>query len=114
MSINNSANNEIYNIPFAKGLALQGYDSAEDGMLKAVRSGFTHWYIDGSLECEYPGKWSETRIVSLKNKIDVHSVKPIFHGNYKLPLSSDVVEIRNEAINWLCVKSILPRTLLRQ
>lgn len=93
--------NKIYPIPFANGYALQEYAVAEDGLMKAAQSCFTHWYIDGSLDEESLDKWNPDRLASLKNQIQEWNIKPIFHGNYKVPLASDVPLLRKAAIQYV-------------
>jgi len=45
-----------------------------------------------------PHHWNKKRIDNLLNLIDIYRVKPIFHGNFKVPLAADVSEIRRAAI----------------
>lgn len=79
--------------------AQQHYLLAEHGLIKAKSDGANYWYIDGSLSEEYPEHWSEERISSLVNQMQANSIKAIYHGNFKLPLSSDVHSIRMAAVN---------------
>jgi L-ribulose-5-phosphate 3-epimerase len=90
-----------YNIPFVTAYALQEYQSAENGIIEAKKANYTHWYIDGSLEENLPKKWNNERITALQNKIQQLKVKPIFHGNYKVPLASDVEILRKTAIKYV-------------
>lgn len=89
-----------YNMPFATSFALQEYHSAEDGLMEAVKANYTHWYIDGSLEENFAETWDEKRICTLQDKIQRYNVKPIYHGNYKVPLASDVSILRKTAIEY--------------
>lgn len=86
---------------FMQGAAQQNYLSAEDGVKEAARGGYSHWYIDGSLEGERPGDWTPERIASLRQCINTLGVKPIYHGNFKVPLGSDVAEMRSAALHYM-------------
>lgn len=94
-SLNLSAKNCV---PFVTGYAQQQYLPAEQGILLAKHDQCDYWYIDGSLESEIPQQWSKKRITSLRHLIDEHQVQPIFHGNFKAPLASDVDEMRKAAV----------------
>ena len=90
-----------YKMPFVTSYALQEYHSAEDGIAAAKNALYTHWYIDGSLEENLPDKWDNKRIASLQEKIKKFNIKPIFHGNFKVPLASDVPLLRQSAIEYV-------------
>lgn len=79
--------------------AQQHYFFAEDGLVQAINDGANYWYIDGSLVEEYPENWSDERISSLVSQMNASGVKAIYHGNFKLPLSSDVYSVRMAAVN---------------
>lgn len=83
---------------FIQAYAQQHYLLAEQGLLQAKEDGANYWYIDGSLPEEYPDQWSDARIAALIQQIAEHNIKPIFHGNFKLPLSADVETVRQEAV----------------
>src|SRR5438132_11176661 len=87
-------------LPFVSGYALQNYSHAEKGLEDAFQNGYHYWYIDGSLPSEIPKKWDSERIATLLGKIDRYKVYPILHGNFKVPLSSDVDELRLAAIEY--------------
>src|SRR3990167_6633403 len=78
--------------------AQQHYFLAEQGIMQAKNDCADYWYIDGSLPEEYPENWSDKRITALLQQIQIENVKPIFHGNFKLPLSSDVANVREVAV----------------
>lgn len=86
--------------PFVLGYALQEYYTAEMGIIAAKEANYSHWYIDGSLESEVPSQWTTARIDSLLEDIAQYQVKPIFHGNFKVPLAADVLELRKAAIDY--------------
>lgn len=86
------------NIKSITGYAQQQYFLAEQGLLQARNDGANYWYIDGSFPEEYPGNWSDERIKLLNQQVLLYNIKPIFHGNFKLPLASDVSEVREAAV----------------
>lgn len=83
---------------FVKGYALQTYSSAEEGIKIAAQNDYQYWYIDGSLEGEMPNYWNAERVDEMLQSIDTLSVKPIYHGNFKVPLASDMEELRAVAV----------------
>ena len=90
-----------YNLPFMTGLAHQKYLVAEEGIIEAAASGCSHWYIDGSLQGEMAPSWDNNRIENLIRIIEDYSCKPIFHGNFKAPLASDVSIFCKAAIEYI-------------
>jgi len=88
-------------LPFASAYATQNYLPAEEGILMAADSDFDYWYVDLSVHNDFVRNWDEQRIDNLKNLVAAHSVSPIFHGNYKIPLSSDVEELRQIAVSYV-------------
>lgn len=85
-------------LPFVTGYAQQEYLPAEKGILSAKKENCDYWYIDGSLESEMPENWHHKRIDCMLKQIADLKVKPIFHGNFKSPLASDVEDIRKAAV----------------
>ncbi|WP_047249296.1 sugar phosphate isomerase/epimerase family protein [Chromobacterium subtsugae] len=85
-------------LPFCGGVAHQKYLSAEKGIEAAHAGGCSHWYVDGSLIGEMVGDWDEARVDNLKKLIRETGVQPIFHGNFKAPLGSDVEDFRAAAV----------------
>jgi len=85
-------------VPFVSGVALNAYLTAEDGITKAKATGCTHWYIDGSLEGETPDAWSTERIDAMNARIRELEVRPVYHGNFKAPLASDIDAVRAAAV----------------
>lgn len=84
----------------ASAYAWQGYNVAEEGIIEAAEHGFDYWYVDGSVHSDFVTEWSPDRIQGLRDLIVQYSVKPIFHGNFKAPLSSDVEAIRRTAVKY--------------
>jgi len=87
-------------LPFVRGYALQNYSPAEKGIIDAVQNTYHYWYIDGSLDSEIPKQWNSERIANIVKMIEQYKVYPIYHGNFKVPLSSDVDELRFAAIKY--------------
>ena len=83
---------------FITAYAQQHYFLAEQGIVQAKQDGANYWYIDISLPDEYPENWSTHRIISLLQQINAYDIKPILHGNFKLPLAADVLEVRESAV----------------
>ncbi|MEC5161822.1 L-ribulose-5-phosphate 3-epimerase [Janthinobacterium sp. CG_23.3] len=88
-------------ISFASGIAHQKYLRAEDGINVAFESGCTHWYLDASLIGEMVDDWTDERIDNLNTLIRKTRVQPIFHGNFKAPLASDVDVFRVAAVAYV-------------
>lgn len=87
-------------IPFSKGFALQNYRCAEYGIIEANNNEYQYWYIDFSMGSDQIKNWTQDRIINLLILINKFKVKPIFHGNFKAPIVSDVDEIRKAAIEY--------------
>lgn len=85
-------------LPFVAGIVLNSYLDAEQGLRCARRHGCSHWYVDGSLDSEVPAAWTEDRIAELNAMIREAGVSPVFHGNYRAPLSSDIDLVRRAAV----------------
>lgn len=85
---------------FLNGFGLQNYSKAEDGIVEAARQSATHWYIDGVIPDNFPGRWSEERIAALRELMDQLRVQPIFHGNFKIPLAYEIQEMREAGIRY--------------
>lgn len=86
--------------PFVTDFALQSYLSAEDGIREAAANQYSYWYIDGSLPTEVPFTWNEQRLITIKKMISDLRVRPVYHGNFKVPLASDIDELRIAAIEY--------------
>ncbi|MDI2592089.1 sugar phosphate isomerase/epimerase [Pseudomonas sp. 681] len=86
---------------YMTGAAQQNYLKAELGILEAAAQGYSHWYIDGSLPGERPADWTIDRIEALQETISTLGVRPIYHGNFKAPLGSDVRELGRAALDYI-------------
>lgn len=86
---------------YMTGAAQQNYLKAEQGALEAAAQGYSHWYIDGSLPGERPADWTASRIDALHETMQRLGVKPIYHGNFKAPLGSDVRELGGAALDYI-------------
>jgi len=96
----NGAQIPYFNAQFIKGFALQPYLKAEDGLVYAASHGYNYWYIDGSLSTDCIEAWDTERTEALKTKCIENHIQPIFHGNFKVPLASDVLMLRRAAIEY--------------
>ena len=81
--------------------ALQAYLIAEQACLNAAKQGYSHFYIDGSLHSDFAVEWQDSRINNLNDTITQYNCKPIFHGNFKAPLASDVEFLRKSAVSYI-------------
>lgn len=99
----NSVNVENYllDLPFCLGVAEQRYLLAEEGIVSAFKNKCTHWYIDGSMHGDMVDRWSADRISYLNKLIEHYKVMPIYHGNFKVPLASDVNDLRLAALHYV-------------
>ncbi|WP_419736832.1 sugar phosphate isomerase/epimerase family protein [Pseudomonas sp. COR18] len=86
---------------FITATAQQDYLAAEAGLQRALEQGYSHWYIDGSLEGERPSDFTAQRLAALNELIANSGVKPIFHGNFKAPLGSDVEDLAAAALDYV-------------
>src|SRR5205085_2390610 len=81
--------------------ASQNYLLAEEGVLSASQNNANYWYIDVSLSEEHPDKWSTDRINRLLSLVTHYQVFPIIHGNFKVPLASDVELLRKTSVEYV-------------
>lgn len=88
-------------LPFVNGYALQCYLTAEDGIILASKHNYEYWYIDGSMDTEAPLMWNKERIKNILSLMEKYKTKPIYHGNFKVPLASDVNMLRMAAIEYV-------------
>lgn len=100
MKIMRNSKSKATDVTFVTGYALQNYSCAERGIVDAFLNGYQYWYIDGSLSSDIPKAWDTQRIENMISMIEQYKVRPIFHGNYKVPLSSDVDELRETAVEY--------------
>ncbi|TKF74161.1 sugar phosphate isomerase/epimerase [Vibrio kanaloae] len=94
-------NNKLELPSFMDGSIIQQYHGAEDGALHASNNGYSHWYIDGANYEDSPSQWSNDRIEKMLSLMSELQVKPIYHGNFKVPLASDVPVLRKAAVEYL-------------
>jgi L-ribulose-5-phosphate 3-epimerase len=92
---------QIMKPPFVTTYAIQNYLSAEDGIIEAHKNNFDHWYIDASLDGEKPSNWDLHRINNMKKLCQHYQVTPVLHGNFKVPLASDVEELQATSIEYV-------------
>ncbi|HET6355443.1 sugar phosphate isomerase/epimerase family protein [Streptomyces sp.] len=80
-------------LPFAAGIATQEYLTAEEGAIRAHEEECTHWYVDMSLPSDHAHEWPRPRRRSLAKLADGLGVRPIVHGNFRAPLSTEIPEV---------------------
>lgn len=83
------------------GAAQQKYLAAEDGIAAAASNGYSHWYVDGSLPGESPQDFPPARVDRIRELMAEFDVRPIVHGNFKVPLGSDVEQLGKAAIQYV-------------
>ena len=86
---------------FVDGFALQSYLTAEEGLSYAAQHHYDYWYIDGSIHTDFIDQWTDHRIEKLLILCQKHNIKPIYHGNFKVPLASDVESLRLCAVEYV-------------
>lgn len=102
MMISGFKKGSFHTLPdYMSGSIIQQYHGAEAGAEHAHKHGYTHWYIDGANKEDRPGQWSQIRIKKMRNLIQELGVTPVYHGNFKAPLGSDVAELRAAALKYL-------------
>lgn len=88
-------------LPFAQYVALQEYKSSENSVESAFKHDFSHAYFDLSLRTERLANWTDGRIQNIKDLLLEYNIKPIFHGNFKAPLASDLGAMREAAVSYV-------------
>jgi L-ribulose-5-phosphate 3-epimerase len=91
----------IENVRLIKGFAIQPYMKAEECLEYASSHGYSYCYFDGSIHSDFAEQWTELRINNVKLKCKKFNINPIFHGNYKVPLASDVEALRLCAVEYV-------------
>ncbi|MEU7866397.1 TIM barrel protein [Dactylosporangium sp. NPDC049140] len=80
-------------LSFAAGIATQEYLTAEEGAIRAHEEECTHWYVDMSLPSDHAHEWPQPRRRSLVKMASGLGVRPIVHGNFRAPLSTEIPEV---------------------
>ncbi len=87
---------------FMAAAAQQDYLDAESGLARALQQGYSHWYVDGSLHGERPEDFPPERLEALLELMQQTGMRPIYHGNFKSPLGSDVPALATAALHYAC------------
>jgi L-ribulose-5-phosphate 3-epimerase len=87
---------------FMAAAAQQDYLDAESGLTRALQQGYSHWYVDGSLHGERPEDFPRERTDALLELMQQTGMRPIYHGNFKSPLGSDVPALATAALHYAC------------
>ncbi|MWA14174.1 sugar phosphate isomerase/epimerase family protein [Streptomyces sp. BA2] len=93
--------NDTWSLPFATGVAVQRYLTAEEGLEAARDERCSHWYVDASLMEDMPHNWSKGRSQKLVEAAAVHGISPILHGNFRAPLASEIPEVRAASLDYV-------------
>lgn len=90
----------MQDLPFATGIAVQDYLCAEDGAIRAHESGCSHWFVDVSLPSDLVALWPPERRAVLCRLSGRLGVRPILHGNFRVPFASEVPELADAALTY--------------
>ncbi|HEX4421816.1 MAG TPA: sugar phosphate isomerase/epimerase family protein [Kofleriaceae bacterium] len=85
-------------IPFVTSVAAQQSLPIDEAIAFAVTHRCTRFYIEGAYHADRSDTWSPQRIEHYRAVIRNHGLRPIFHGNYKLPLAHEDEEVRQAAV----------------
>lgn len=96
----NKSKKKSEKLPFVTMFSLQNYVIAEKGFNLAQDNNYQSWYIDCSLNSDTPSQWNKKRISQLRKLIKSARMKPLIHGNFKIPLASDIDELRLSAVKY--------------
>jgi L-ribulose-5-phosphate 3-epimerase len=88
-------------VPFAAGVAVQRYLTAEEGLAKAQLETCSHWYVDASLIEDMPHNWTGRRRQALRDSAREQGMSPILHGNFRAPLATEIPEVRAAALEYV-------------
>ncbi|EIJ36950.1 sugar phosphate isomerase/epimerase family protein [Thiothrix nivea] len=86
---------------FVSGIGMQNYLVAEEGIKVAGDNKCDYWYIDGSNYEDAPEQWTSKRIEYIREKTIEYKIYPIYHGNFKNPIATDVALLRSSALSYL-------------
>lgn len=87
-------------LPFVRGVAVQRYLSAEEGLTDARQEKCGHWYVDMSLESDLPQNWSSTRRRDLRARCETDGLAPIVHGNFRVPYATEIDDLSRAATDY--------------
>ncbi|QIY59008.1 sugar phosphate isomerase/epimerase [Streptomyces sp. RPA4-5] len=96
-----NSTNDTWSLPFATGVAVQRYLTAEEGLEAAREERCSHWYVDASLMEDMPHNWSQERSRKLVEAAEEHGLSPILHGNFRAPLASEIPEVRQASLEYV-------------
>ncbi len=85
-------------LPFATGLAAQQSLPIDEAMAYAAEHGCSRFYIEGAYRADCSDSWDEARVAKYRGLIRDSGLRPIFHGNYKLPLGHEDEAVREAAV----------------
>jgi L-ribulose-5-phosphate 3-epimerase len=97
----------VLQLPFATGIAVQEYLTAEDGAIHAYEDGCSHWYVDMSLPSDHAHEWTPQRLRALRKTADTLGLTPIIHGNFRAPLATEIPEIKAGVVAYLTAELTL-------
>jgi sugar phosphate isomerase/epimerase len=85
-------------LPFLRGVAIQPSLPLRQAVAEARDNQCTHVYVEGSYSADGAIAWTEEHFAEATQVLGESGIKPIFHGNYKNPLSQGLEELRRAAV----------------
>lgn len=89
--------NDEYRLPFASSICVQRGAPVDEGIAFALAESCSRFYIECSYE-DRPQSWSDERIKRYVRRVAELALRPIVHGNYKLPVSHESASVRRGAV----------------
>ncbi|MGN6109043.1 MAG: sugar phosphate isomerase/epimerase family protein [Kofleriaceae bacterium] len=89
-------------IPFATSIAVQESLPLDEAIAFAVENRCNRFYIEGAYRSDGYAAWTPERVAHYRAILRDRGLRPIFHGNYKLPLSHE-----DEAVRQATVRSVM-------
>lgn len=88
-------------LPFLRGVAIQPSLPLHQAVAEAKSNQCTHVYVEGSYSADGAIAWTDEHFARAQEALGESGIKPIFHGNYKNPLSQDLEELRQAAVAYV-------------
>jgi sugar phosphate isomerase/epimerase len=85
-------------LPFATSIAVQESLPIDEAIAFAVAHQCSRFYIEGAYRADGAPTWDAPRVEHYRAVIADHGLRPIFHGNYKLPLAHEDEGVRAAAV----------------
>jgi sugar phosphate isomerase/epimerase len=93
----NAGSLNVHETPFAESICVQRGALVDASIELALEYQCSRFYIECSYE-DAAESWSDARIAHYRARIAELCLRPIVHGNYRLPLCHDVSDVRAGAV----------------